>query len=135
MLESVEFVVESLHISDTESRVRISRGTFTITLEAVNASSTSNGRTYRYQDNGKNRRNSSSVFLPQELLDVTKTDDSLSTAVFTVYRSPGLFIKRQSSHLMLNSDIFSASISQKDVEGLSDPVVITINIRVRIRVY
>lgn len=77
-----------------------------------------------------------SVNLPRDLINTaTVFDNSTSSAatpklVLINYNSTALFTRRQPSNLVVHSEIFAASISQRSVENLTNPVAITINPRV-----
>ena len=124
MLESVEILSESIKLSENENSLIISKSSFSIELQRLATVNSSNdSRNYSYQDTRQG------VFLPLEVLQ--QIEDSSPQVVLARYQSKGLFVRRRESHLIVDSDIISASISHTNIEGLREPVVIVINANVR----
>ena len=136
LLESVEILVENLPVPEVDISVEISKRTFSITLLVINTSDITDGKMYESPQN-PDGQSPGSVFLPQELIKLTRENiidennhSSLPLIALTTYRSEGLFIRREKSLLNVNSNIVSVSIARMNVEGLNEPVVITIDSKV-----
>ncbi len=109
-------------MSENKSSLNISLSSFSIEVQRLTNSTTDDGSNYSYQDTQQ------SVFIPKEIIQ-----NNISrplTIVLARFQVMGLFVTREKSNIVVDSDIISASISQMNIEGLTEPVVITINTNV-----
>ena len=83
-------------------------------------------------ENVDRNNTSNTVLFPQELIDsLSNSINNLSTVLaLSIHKTNALFTRRNESDLQVNSDVISASIRQEDIEGLTEPIVITLRANV-----
>ena len=130
LLEGVEILANDINLPENEESILIELETIIINVQAINI----NKENLLVFESFKNssEQSTNTIFLPEELIKLVSNDTSIiPTLSLLVHQKESLFLRRNQNKLSVNSKIVSASLQHTNVEGLKDPVVITLNANVR----
>ena len=127
LLEAVDAVVNNLQLPENEESVSISLGTMRVLVQSVNANDSDEERVQNLNSSSSGAPHS--VFFPEELLSLPSQSNN-SIVSLIVHQRQSLFLRRIERNVTVNSDVVSASLQRINVEGLREPVVITLNPKV-----
>lgn len=142
LLESIDTLVDSLDVSETQDPVVIAQDNFAIRVQAVDTM-TFVGQDFTFNlgdadntqitnrsifEQNDNKRPTASLALPSTLFSSVNTTNN-TRITNTVYTTDALFIRRQTRNREVGSIIVSASIPGVVVIGLDPPVAMNFSQR------